>query len=109
MLKNFFGKGKKRLGTAARKENAEKRAAEKAAVKAKARAESAAVDIETFEGTPQLRSIEKMYLSVLESQYQNEKRIKKMKRFKILASIRTIQRSWRRFFLGYKIRAVVRI
>ena len=36
-------------------------------MKAKAKTESTVVDIETFEGTPQLRSIEKMYLSVLES------------------------------------------
>ena len=58
---------------------------------------------------PGFQDIEEKYMQLLESSYKKERNVKDLKKVKIKASIRIIQRAWRRYYKISKLRKIVTI
>lgn len=59
--------------------------------------------------SPSFLAMEEKYMQILESSYQVEKNAKQFKKIKIKASIRTIQRAWRRYYQHSKVTKAILI
>jgi hypothetical protein len=66
-------------------------------------------EIEYFTHGSGFTDLENKYMTMLEESYNRDRNVKQLKKVKIKASIRVIQRAWKRHFNCTKLRKVLTI